>query len=398
MSRSAITGTILSITAALLASCGGTAGGTPNSANTTPAATPSASGGVFEGTFRTQAFGTYNEPWAAEFAPGTQTLFITEKGGTVRGFDTRNNRQITVTGAPRVDYGGQGGLGDIAFLPSQSAATVGTRTIYLSWAEAGDNDTRGAVVGRGQLVCDTDTACRIDNLAVIWRQAPKVTGRGHYSHRIAFSPDERFMFIGSGDRQKMEPAQDLSGTLGKIVRLNLDGTVPAGNPFADRGGASAQIWSYGHRNILGLQFDAEGRLWNMEHGPAGGDELNLVQAGGNYGWPRASNGEHYDGTPIPDHAPGDGFIPFVVNWTPVIAPGNFIFYRGDLFRGWRGDALFSGLKSEALVRVDVNGTSAREAARFPMGERLREVVEAPDGALWVLEDGEGGRLLRLTPG
>lgn len=389
----------------MLASCSGPAAdnGAPNSANTTPAASgsaqpPAAASAVFNGPLRTQTFGTFNEPWAAAFAPGTETLFITEKGGTIRGLDTRNNRAITVSGAPRVDYGGQGGLGDIAFLPSEAASTVGTRTIYLSWAEAGNSDTRGAVVGRGQLICDTETTCRIANLAVIWRQTPKVTGRGHYSHRIAFSPDERYLFIGSGERQKMEPAQDLTNNLGSIVRLNLDGSPAAGNPFADRGGVTAQIWSYGHRNILGLDFDAEGRLWNMEHGPAGGDELNLVQAGGNYGWPRASGGDHYDGRDIPDHAPGDGFVAPVINWTPVIAPGDFIFYRGDLFRGWKGDALFAGLKSEALVRANIEGTAGREAARFPMGARLRELVEAPDGALWVLEDGDNARLLRLTPG
>lgn len=389
--------TTLFLTLGLLASCSGNAGASnpvPDQAGTPPAPT---GGAAFDGNFAQQSFGTYNEPWAAAFAPGTQTLFITEKRGTVRGLDTRNNRQITVTGAPTVDYGGQGGLGDIAFLPSEAAATVGTRTIFLSWAEAGPNDTRGAVVGRGQLVCDTEASCRIDNLAVIWRQAPKVTGRGHYSHRIAFSPDERYMFIGSGDRQKLDPAQDNSNTLGTIVRLNLDGTVPADNPFAGRGSPTDQIWSYGHRNILGLAFDAEGRLWNMEHGPAGGDELNLVQAGGNYGWPLVSGGEHYDGRPIPDHSANDPYVDPVVNWTPVIAPGNFIFYQGDLFRGWKGSALFAGLRSEALIRVEMNGTSAREAGRFAMGERLREVVEGPDGAIWLLEDGESGRLLRLTP-
>lgn len=168
----------------MLASCGGSAdSAAPNSANTTPAGSTADGGGntgTFDGGFRTQSFGTYDEPWAAAFAPGTQTLFITEKGGTVRGFDTVNNRQITVTGAPEVDYGGQGGLGEIAFLPSEAAGTVGTRTIYLSWAEAGTGDTRGAAVGRGQLICDSETTCRIQNLNVIWRQQPKVTGRGHY--------------------------------------------------------------------------------------------------------------------------------------------------------------------------------------------------------------------------
>nr|WP_315850283.1 PQQ-dependent sugar dehydrogenase [Qipengyuania thermophila] len=347
---------------------------------------------------RTQVVGTFDEPWAAAFAPGTQTLFITEKRGAIRAVDTRTGRTITVPGAPQVDYGGQGGLGDIAFLPGEAAATLGTRTIYLSWAEAGAGDTRGAVVGRGQLVCASDTACRVENLAVIWRQKPKVTGRGHYSHRIAVSPDERHLFVASGDRQKMDPAQDNGNTLGTIVRLNLDGTPAAGNPFAGRGSPTDQIWSFGHRNTLGLAFDADGRLWNMEHGPAGGDEINIVQPGANYGWPVASNGEHYDGRPIPDHAPGDGFVAPVLTWTPATAPGNMILYRGTLFPGWQGHALLPGLRSEALIRVAITGTSAVEAARFPMNRRLRELVEAPDGALWLLEDGENARLLRLTPG
>ena len=243
------------------------------------------------------AFGTYDEPWAAAFAPGTSMLFITEKPGTMKFIDTETRRTGTVTGLPRVDYGGQGGLGEIAFLDSQRAATVGSRTIYLSWVEAGEGDTRGAVVGRGTLNCGTeDASCKIEGLETIWRQTPKVTGRGHYSHRIVFSPDERYMFVSSGERQKGTPAQDTSNTLGTIVRLNLDGTAAAGNPLAAQGSPSDQIWSWGHRNILAMDFDAEGRLWEIEHGPAGGDELNLVQKGGNYGWPTRSFGDEYNGT------------------------------------------------------------------------------------------------------
>src|SRR5690606_6544129 len=171
----------------------------------------------------------------------------------------------------------------------------------LTWAEAGEGDTRGAALGKGTLVCEQADACTVDGLSVIWRQQPKVTGRGHYSHRIAFSPDGQYLFLASGDRQKMEPAQDLSNNLGSVLRLTLDGKPPPGNPFANRGSPSDQIWSYGHRNILGLQFDAQGRLWDLEHGPAGGDELNLVVQGENYGWPVVSDGVHYNGDPIPDH-------------------------------------------------------------------------------------------------
>ena len=382
---------------ALLASCGNAASG--DSAQTQSTPMPSETISVSSGQdLNAQDYGTFDEPWAAEFAPGTEKLFITEREGTIKFVDTANGTQGTVTGAPEVDYGGQGGLGDIAFLPSESSSSLDRRTIYLSWAEAGEGDTRGAVVGRGTLECAQTNACAIEGLEVIWRQAPKVTGRGHYSHRLAFSPDERYLFVASGDRQKMQPAQDTSNNLGSIVRLNLDGSTAAGNPLAGEGGISAQLWSWGHRNILGLQFDGQGRLWDLEHGPAGGDELNLVQSGGNYGWPEVSGGDHYDGKPIPRNSTRDNFIKPAVNWTPVIAPGDFIFYSGDQFAGWKGAAVIAAMKPSALVVVTIDGESARETQRIPFEKRLREIVQGPDGAIWVLEDKEGGRLLKLTPG
>ncbi len=311
--------------------------------------------------------------------------------------DTANGRLGTVTGLPNVDYGGQGGLGDVAFLPGEEAKGTTARTIYLSWVEAGPSDTRGAVVGRGTLDCQQADECAISKLAVIWRQTPKVSGRGHYSHRIAFSPDGKYLFVTSGDRQKFDPAQDTTNTLGSVVRLNLDGTAAAGNPLEAKGSPSNQIWSWGHRNLLGVDFDAQGRLWEVEHGPAGGDELNLVRKGQNYGWPVRSNGDNYDGSDIPDHTADDGFAKPAISWTPVIAPGNMTFYSGDLFPGLKGDLLIAGLSSEAIVRVRIDGESAREVTRYPMDNRIRSVIEGPDGALWVLEDGSDGRLLELRP-
>ena len=352
--------------------------------------------GEFSG-FAIEEFGAFNEPWASAFIPGTQMLFVTEKPGTAAIIDTQSKTRIAVSGLPQVDYGGQGGLGDVAFLPSEASDEVDGRTIYLSWAEAGSGDTRGAVVGRGRLTCEGMQSCRIEGLDVIWRQAPKVTGRGHYSHRIVFSPDEQYMFVASGERQKKEPAQDTSNNLGSIVRLNLDGTPAAGNPMADAGGVTSELWSWGHRNILGMDFDEEGRLWELEHGPQGGDELNLVRKGENYGWPVRSNGVNYDGSNIPDHSADDGFAKPAISWTPVIAPGNFVFLEGQMFEAWEGDAIISGLKPQNLIRVDMDGETPREAARYDMGARIRSVIEGPDGALWVLEDEEGGRLLRLTP-
>lgn len=339
---------------------------------------------------------TFEEPWAIAFAPGTSVLFVTEKAGTVKMFDTETGITRTVAGAPEVAYAGQGGLGDIAFLPAETAATLGRRTIYLSWAEFGEADTSGAVVGKGTLVCATVESCAIEGLSVIWRQTPKVTGRGHYSHRIAISPDGKHLFIASGDRQKMQPAQDTTNTLGTIVRLNLDGTPAAGNPLAAKGEETAQIWSWGHRNILGLDWDAQGRLWEVEHGPAGGDELNLVQAGANYGWPIRSNGEHYNGDPIPDHAADDGFAQPALSWNPVIAPGDMLIYTGTMFKGWQGHALMAGLGSQAIVDVAIEGETAREVTRHTFDKRLRALAQGPDGAVWVAEDGKDARLLKLT--
>jgi glucose/arabinose dehydrogenase len=346
--------------------------------------------------FKTTDVAGFEEPWAIAFAPGTTTLFVTEKAGTVKLIDTKTGETATVTGAPSVAYGGQGGLGDIAFLASEASETLGTRTIYLSWAEAGDGDTRGAVVGKGQLVCSAPTTCTIEGLSVIWRQTPKVTGRGHYSHRLLFSPDGKYLYVASGERQKMQPAQDTAATLGKIVRLNLDGTPAAGNPMAAQGGVTAEIWSMGHRNILGMAWDAQGRLWEVEHGPAGGDELNLVQPGANYGWPVRSNGEHYNGNPIPDHAAGDGFAQPALSWNPVIAPGGMVIYSGDMFPAWKGHALMTGLATQALVDVAIEGEKAREVARHEFDSRLRAIVQGPDGAIWVAQDGKGARLLKLT--
>lgn len=349
--------------------------------------------------FAIEEKGAFDRPWAIAFAPGTEVLFITEKPGTMKFVDLPSGRLGTVTGLPKVVDAGQGGLGDVAFLPSEGAATLGRRTIYLSWAEAGRGNLAGAALGRGMLVCEEADACRIDDLRVIWRQTPKVAGRGHYSHKIAFSPDGRYLFLSSGERQQGAPAQDLGTNLGKVLRLNLDGTPAMGNPFAERGGVSREIWSYGHRNLLGLQFDLDGQLWDLEHGPAGGDELNRVERGKNYGWPIVSNGDHYNGADIPDHPTRPEFAPPAISWNPVIAPGDFIFYSGKLWPQWRNQALIAAMigTGPGVVRVSLSGNAGREEGRYASQERLRDIAEAPDGALFVIEDGAGGRLLKLTP-
>ena len=348
--------------------------------------------------FEITEFEIFEKPWAMEFDAGTGVLFITEMQGSIR-FRWPDGRLGSVTGVPKVDYGGQGGLGDFIFAPGQDSSKLDSRIVYLSWAEAGDGDTRGAAVARAKMVCATDLACELQDLAVILRQ-PKVSGRGHYSHRLTFSPDGQFLYIASGDRQHMTPAQDLTNNLGSIVRLLPDGTPATGNPFADRPSPTNQIWSFGHRNILGLAFDAEGRLWDLEHGPRGGDELNLVRKGANYGWPVVSEGKHYSGERIPDHATRPDLSAPAVSWNPVIAPGDMIVYGGSLFPDWQGQVLIAAMNPAGLVRVAIDGDKAREAAFYSMPQRIRSIAEGPDGAIWVIEDGRRGdrsRLLKLTP-
>jgi glucose/arabinose dehydrogenase len=327
---------------------------------------------------------------------------VTEKKGNLLIVTQIGQKTRPVSGVPDVDYGGQGGLGDVALHPDFAENGL----VYLSYVESGGRGTRGAAVARGVLN-DTDRPF-LSDVEVIWRQYPKVVGRGHYGHRLLFD-DDGYLWISSGDRQKFTPAQDMQSTIGKILRLNDDGSVPDDNPFVnyydedafvDDEGVYGQIWSLGHRNPLGIAIDTDGQLWNIEHGPAGGDELNRIQRGGNYGYPVVSNGEHYDGRPIPDHDTRPEFLKPATWWTPVIAPGNLIVYKGDMFADWQGDALASGLSTRSIIHIGLDGEEAREIARYPLGARIRSVVEGPDGALWVLEDERDdsrGRLLKLTP-
>jgi glucose/arabinose dehydrogenase len=335
----------------------------------------------------------FDEPWAMAFIPGTPYALVTERRGKLKLWESEGEVR-DVAGVPAVAYGGQGGLGDIVLAPDH--ATSGT--VYLSWAEAGEGGTRGAAVGKARLALDGPP--RLEGLQVIWRQSPKVDGEGHYSHRIVFSPDGNYLFIASGERQKFTPAQDMNANLGKIVRLLPDGSPAPGNPFADKGNIAAQIWTLGHRNILGLKFDDRGRLWDLEHGPKGGDELNLVKSGQNYGWPLVSDGHHYDGRAIPRNATRPDLASPAISWNPVIAPGDFIFYRGEAFPSWRGQAVIAAMKPAGIVRVAIDGEKAREVSRVPTEHRIRDIAEREDGPVWLLEDGEeagAGRLLRLSP-
>ena len=330
----------------------------------------------------------FDEPWAMAFLPDGR-LLVTEKRGKLFVVTQDGDKSTPIANVPEVAYGGQGGFGDVALHPDYAD----NDTIYLSYAEAGDGGQRGAAVVRAILDLD---AGELRDLEVIWRQVPKVRGQNHYGHRLLFD-EAGYLFISSGERAKFDPSQDMSSNLGKIVRLRDDGSIPEDNPFARVGGVTAQVWTLGHRNPLGIAFDTEGQLWNVEMGPSGGDELNRVVRGSNYGYPIVSNGDHYSGKDIPDHDTQPEFAAPAAWWTPVISPGGLIVYDGDLFPEWRGDALIPGLSSRSLVRVELDGQTAREVERFDMERRMRAIAQGPGGAIWMLEDKRGGRLLKLTP-
>ena len=322
--------------------------------------------------------------------PLLDAALLTEKEGRLWIVDTRTGAKTAVSGVPEVHVAGQGGLGDVAVHPD----FVVNHRVYLSFVEAAPDGTSGAALGYGMLDLADRAHPVLTGFKVIWRQSPKVVGDGHFSHRIAFGPDG-LLYLTSGERQKFTPAQDMNVNLGKVLRLTDEGAPAPGNPWASRGGVAATFWSIGHRNLLGLSFAADGRLWESEMGPMGGDEINLIVAGRNYGWPKASNGSNYDGSDIPDHRAGDGYEPPKVWWNPSISPGGMMIYTGDKFPQWNGDALVVALSGEALIRVDVDGDKAVKAEQWDMGARMRAVDQGPDGSVFVLED--GGRLLRLDP-
>lgn len=336
--------------------------------------------------FEVTEHGQFNEPWSMTFLPGTDHLLIAEKGGSLQLRDQSSGEVREVSDAPEVRAAGQGGMHDV--IPAPSFESDGA--IYLSWVRDADGGSQG-VVGLGNL--DVEAAA-LEDLQVIWEQQP-TGGNGHFALRMVVHEDH--LFVTSGDRQALTPAQDEASNLGKVLRLNLDGTAAEGNPLGESGEVTPQIWTLGHRNPLGIAVDSQSQLWVSEMGPQGGDELNLVREGLNYGWPEVSMGIHYDGGDIPDHAEGDGYEPPRAYWVPAISPGSLMIYQGDLFTGWRDNAILGGLSGANLVRVELDGDQATPADEWDMGQRIRAVDEAPDGSIWILEDGAGGRLLELRP-
>ena len=336
--------------------------------------------------FKTTEVARVSEPWAMEFLPDGR-LLITERQGALKLVDVSGGSVLDIAGVPEVAYGNQSGLGEIVLHPDYADNGL----VYISYSEAVDNRVSTLTVARAKLELDA-TGGELADLEVVWRQQPAVQG-GQYGMRIVFGGG--YMWISVGDRMREDPAQDLQQTIGKIVRLNYDGSVPADNPFADQGGPATEVWSLGHRNQYGLAFDADGRLWSNEMGPRGGDELNLIERGANYGWPEVSNGTEYSGAPIPDHDTRPEFHPPAAFWVPSISPSSLMFYYGDEFPQWRGNAFIGSLSAQAIIRVEIDGDTAREVERFPMGARVRGLKQGPDGAIWVIQDpargGFGGR-------
>ncbi len=366
---------------------------------------------------------TFKLPWRIAFLPDGRML-ITEKVGPVW-LVTQQGVKTPVGNVPAVLYGGQGGM--LGIYTSPNYAT--DRFVYLTYSEPGDSGAGSSLaLARAKLAIGKDSA-RLDDLQVIWRDGARGRG-GQFGAAVAFSPDKKYLFLTVGDRQRMTPAQEPDSPLGKILRLTLDGKPAPGNPQAGKTGADtlaiinpprntelaktaavvktykfpganhtpSEVWSTGHRTPYGLAFAPDGRLWEVEHGPRGGDELNLIEPGKNYGWPLVSYAVNYDGSAIPSPDTRPDLTKPVIYWTPIIAPGSLTFYNGAMFPKWKGSALMGGMATLSLNRLTFDGKGgAATAERWVVGHRIRDVAVAPDGAVWLIEDANPGGLYRLTP-
>ena len=365
---------------------------------------------------------TLKLPWRIAFLPDGRML-ITEKVGGLW-LVTQQGAKTPVSNIPAVLFKGQGGMLGVFVSPHYDS----DHSVYLTYSEPGKPGGSSLALAKAQLKLGKDLAS-LENLKVIWRDGERGKG-GQFGAAVAFSPDGKYLYLTVGDRQRMTPAQDPNQPLGKILRLTLDGKPAPGNPMAGKTGAASvpvidppknteaaktapvirtyhftgpnltpsETWSMGHRTPYGLAFAPDGRLWEVEHGPQGGDELNLIEPGKNYGWPLVSYAVNYDNTPIPSPDTRPDLTKPVIYWTPIIAPGNLMFYNGAMFPQWNGSALISGLASEAILRITFDGKGgAKPAERWEVRHRVRDVEVAPDGALWLLEDENPGGVFRVTP-
>ena len=403
----------------VLAACGSSA---QTSAQSGSGSSGPANLDVSDPPFTTTEITTFDNPWALAFLPGTDIAIVTEKPGRLWLVDVKNGQKQLVSGAPQVVYRGQGGLLDVVLSPSFAS----DQQIYLTYSEPSPNGGSELALARARLVREAGGA-RLDGLHLLWHDQAGGQG-GQFGAIVVFAPDGRSLFLSSGERQRFIPAQDPSQPLGKILHLTLDGKPAPGNPFAGKTGASAvtvtdppedtetakhtagrsikwsgpnltpaETWTSGHRNPYGLAFAADGRLWETEMGPRGGDELNLIIAGKNYGWPLVSEGRNYDGVPISPHSSQPGIVRPKLYWVPSISPTSLVIYSGNMFPQWRGDGLIGSLSGKVLVHVRIRGDQASKLEEWDMGHRIRFVAQGPDGALYLLEDESGARLLRLTP-
>lgn len=406
-----------------VAACGTAATTGNNSGNASAEAEPAAApASTANPPFTVSPVATFDSPWAMAFLPATNIAMVTEKPGHVWLVDVRTGAKQPVTGAPRVLAEGQGGLLDVALSPTFAS----DNQVYLTYAQPSPNGGSGLALARAKLVRNASGGS-LQGLTLLWHDPAGGKG-GQFGAIVAFAPDGKSLFLSSGERQRFTPAQDRNQPIGKILHLTLDGKPAPDNPWAGQTGAStvkvtdppedtqaaahapgrtfkwpgpnltpAETWTLGHRNPYGLTFDAQGRLWETEMGPKGGDELNLIVKGKNYGWPLVSEGENYDGKPIPKPSTRPDLEPAKLFWVPSVSPTTLLIYSGNLFPQWKGNGFIGSLSGQSLIRVTFNGDNAQKADRWDMGNRIRWVGQGPDGAIYLLEDGEGGRLLRLTP-
>lgn len=332
-----------------------------------------------------------DQPWGIDFLPDGR-MIVTEKSGQLRIVTAGGKISPPIKGVPKVDDGGQGGLLDVTLHPDFAS----NRLVFLSFSERAPGGASTAMAS-GRLSAD---GTALENVKKLFSQRPKVGGGRHFGSRVVFAPDGN-VFLTTGDRGARHNAQKLDGHIGKVIRLTPGGKVPADNPFIGKAGALPEIWSYGHRNIQGAAIHpSTGKLWTIEHGPRGGDEINIPAAGVNHGWPVVTHGIEYFGGTIGDGLKTKaGMADPIYIWTPVIAPGGMTFYTGNLFPAWKGNLLIGGLRAGAMVRLELDGEKVVREERLlrQIGDRIRDVAVGPDGAVYVITDSSSGKILRITP-